>query len=173
MQSNLMVNPGSFFGSHKDFLLTEKPTYAQAVTGGHTHDGITDIQWPYFKCFPVDYPHDQEPTPEMVAGVDNNTPESEYVVPDPEVMGEDEYETAQKTFQERCKAVAFWKEVCRVARFVPCCLLTHLFSKFDAGYVISIQRITLARHLSWKGYSIHIQFFLPNSLAKLPTNLGS
>jgi hypothetical protein len=73
-------------------------TMATAVAGGYLHDGIADIQRRYFKRFPIDYPHDQEPTPEMVASVDDDTPDSEYVMPDPEVMGEDEYETSQKTF---------------------------------------------------------------------------
>ena len=55
-----MVNPGAFQNSHKEFLVVQKPAYAQAGAGGFMHDCIADIQRCYFKCYPIDYPHEQE-----------------------------------------------------------------------------------------------------------------
>jgi hypothetical protein len=45
----------------------------------------------YFKHYPIDYPHEQEPMPEMTLGVNDDAPDPEYPVPDPTIMAEDEY----------------------------------------------------------------------------------
>ncbi|KAF8239848.1 hypothetical protein L208DRAFT_1057872, partial [Tricholoma matsutake] len=72
-----MVNPGAFQKSCKVFLLTEKAAYAQAIAGGFMHDCIADIQCCYFKCFSIGYAHEQEPTPKMILGVNDNAPKPE------------------------------------------------------------------------------------------------
>ena len=107
-----MVNPGAFQKSRKDFLLAQKVTYAQAVAGGFMRDCVADIQRRYFKRYPIDYPHEQEPTPEMILGVNDDAPDPEYPVPDSTIMAEDEYKLAEEAFQKRRKAVGYRKEVC-------------------------------------------------------------
>ena len=103
-----MVNPGAFQNSRKDFLVAQKPAYAQAVAGGFMRDCVADIQRRYFKRYPIDYPHEQEPTSEMTSGVNDDAPDPEPPMPDPTA---DEYELAEEAFQKRCTAVGYRKEV--------------------------------------------------------------
>ena len=51
-----MVNPGTFRGLRKEFLLGEKATYSEAVTGGYAADALANIQRRYFKRFPPELP---------------------------------------------------------------------------------------------------------------------
>lgn len=106
------MNPGAFQISCKDFLLAQKAAYAQAVAGRFMRDCIADIQCRYFKCYPIDYPHEQEPTSDMMLGVNDDAAEPEPPMPDPTIMTEDEYKLAEEAFEKRCLAVRYWKEVC-------------------------------------------------------------
>jgi hypothetical protein len=106
-----MVNPGAFQKSRKDFLLAQNAAYAQAVAGGFMRDCVADIQRRYFKRFPIDYPHEHEPTSEMTSGVNDDAPEPELPVLDPTLMAEDEFELAEEAFKKRRTAVAYRKEV--------------------------------------------------------------
>ena len=108
-----MVNPGTFRGLRKEFLLGEKPAYAAAVTGGYVPDALALIQRRYFKRFPVDLPLDQEPTPESLAGVDDDAADNEAVPPDEDNCAPEVYEALLEQFQERSKLVAVRKAVSR------------------------------------------------------------
>ncbi|PPR02781.1 hypothetical protein CVT26_009392 [Gymnopilus dilepis] len=104
-----MVNPGAFRGTRKDFLISQKPAYAEAVTGGFVADTLADIQRRYFKRYPVDLLHDEEPTDEHLAAVDDNEADPEPEHPNQEAMGADEYELAVKAWEERTAAIRFRK----------------------------------------------------------------
>jgi hypothetical protein len=107
-----MVNPGAFQKYHKEFLLMQKAVYAQAVAGGFMHDCVADIQCHYFKCYPIDYPHNQEPISKMTLGVNDDAPEPEHPMLDSTIMSEDEYKLVEEVFQKRCVVVRNQKEVC-------------------------------------------------------------
>ena len=72
-----MVNPGAFQGSQKEFLLSQKPAYKVGVLGGYAADALSQIQCKYFKRYPIDLPHQEEPSVEWLAAVDDDTPDVE------------------------------------------------------------------------------------------------
>ena len=106
-----MVNPGAFQGLRKEFLLSKKAEYKEAVQGGFAADALANIQRQYFKRFPIDLPHDQEPAPEVVAAVDDDLPDKEVEAPDPSTMSEQEYASALETLETRRKLLIFRKAV--------------------------------------------------------------
>jgi hypothetical protein len=87
-----MVNPGAFQGSQREFLLAEKPAYAAGVDGGYAADALAVIQRRYFKRYPMTLSHVEEPTAVFLAVVDDNAPDPEEHVPDPDTMSEELYE---------------------------------------------------------------------------------
>lgn len=87
-----MVNPGAFQGSRREFLLGEKPAYAAGVDGGYAADALAVIQRRYFKRYPMTLLHVEEPTAVFLAAVDDNAPDLEEHVPDPETMSAESYE---------------------------------------------------------------------------------
>ena len=113
-----MVNPGAFRGSRKDFLLSQKATYAEAVAGGFATDVLADMQRRYFKRFPVDLPHTEEPSEEHLAAVDDDAPDPEQEQPDPEKMSVEEYQAAMSSLEERSKIIRFRKAVSGHALFI-------------------------------------------------------
>ena len=106
-----MVNPGSFGASRKAFLMSEKPNYSAGVVGGYAADALAIIQRKYLKRFPIDLVHDEEPSEEWLAGVDDEAPFPEQVAPDIEVLSEGEYADALERLEERKKLLAFRKAV--------------------------------------------------------------
>ncbi|PPR07590.1 hypothetical protein CVT26_002260 [Gymnopilus dilepis] len=104
-----MVNPGAFRGSHKEFLMSQKPAYAEAVMGGYTADALADIQRKFFKRYPIDLPNDEEPTPEHLAAVDDDAPDPEMEEPNRERLGDAEYEKAMVMMQDRAEKIRFRK----------------------------------------------------------------
>ncbi|PPQ76861.1 hypothetical protein CVT26_001499 [Gymnopilus dilepis] len=104
-----MVNPGAFKGSRKEFLLAQKPAYAEAVTGGFVADALADIQRRYFKRYPVDLSHETEPTEEHLAAVDDDEADPEPQHPNQEAMSENEYEVAIKAWEERTELIRYRK----------------------------------------------------------------
>ena len=107
-----MVNPGAFQGSRKDFLLGERSSYSIAVEGGYAADALALIQRRYFKRYPVELPHTEEPSPEFLVNVDDDAPEVEVPEPDPNV-GKEEYMVALDRLAERRKLVSYRKAVSR------------------------------------------------------------
>ncbi|KAG6905110.1 hypothetical protein DXG01_004810 [Tephrocybe rancida] len=84
-----MPNPGIFHGTHKAWLLDELPTYAAAVCSGCLGDIIPDINRCYFKCHPPTLPLNQEPTPEVLALINDSAPDPECPpIPDVAEVGE-------------------------------------------------------------------------------------
>ena len=106
-----MVNPGAFRGSRKDFLTSKKEEYKAAVQAGFAADALATIQRQYFKRYPVDFPHDQEPPPEVLAAVDDDLPDQEVEAPDPSTMGDEEYAAAMENLETRRKTLTFRKAV--------------------------------------------------------------
>ncbi|KAF8202529.1 hypothetical protein BJ912DRAFT_842680, partial [Pholiota molesta] len=104
-----MVHPGAFQGSRKEFLVGEKAAYQAGVDGGYAADALALVQRRYFKRYPIDLPHDQEPEPEALASVDYDAPDIEEEVPDETQLGSEQYAAAMLTVEERRKAVVFRK----------------------------------------------------------------
>lgn len=69
------------------------------------------IQHHFFKCFPLDLPDDQDPSPEDLAAVNNKAPQPEQVQPDENKMTPDEYSVAILALKTRQTAVDFKKVV--------------------------------------------------------------
>jgi hypothetical protein len=106
-----MVNPGSFRGIRKEFLLGEKPTYSVAVIGGCARDTLANIQRRFLKRFPIDLSDSVDPTPEVLAAIDDDTPDEEYEAPDQEKMTVDEFSEATRVIEDRQRRIQFRKDV--------------------------------------------------------------
>jgi hypothetical protein len=106
-----MVNPGAFQGSRKDFLTSKKEEYNVAMQAGVAADVLASIQRQYFKRYPVDFPHDEEPTADVLAAVDDDFPEEETQSPDSSTMNGEEYAAALKALETRRKTLVFRKAV--------------------------------------------------------------
>jgi hypothetical protein len=96
-----MVNPGAFSGTRKTFLLSQKADYAASVRDNSCAEFLLGLQRRYLKRYPCSLPHNQEPTDEWLAAV--NDEES-----DPE---EDLSGLSQADIEERRKVLVFRKEV--------------------------------------------------------------
>jgi hypothetical protein len=115
-----MVNPGAFQGSRKEFLMSKKSEYKEAVKGGYAADALANIQRQYLKRYPIDFPHDQEPAPEVLAAVDDDSPEQEFETPNSSTMNEQEYGLALENLEKRRKLLLFRKAVSSL--FMVVCL---------------------------------------------------
>ncbi|PPQ77494.1 hypothetical protein CVT26_006140 [Gymnopilus dilepis] len=104
-----MVNPGAFRGSRKEFLISQKAAYAEAVVGGYVADALADIQRKYFKRYPVDLAHDEEPSEEHLAAVDDNAPDPEIPDPDRSKLTDEEYLVALAEVKERGLRIRYRK----------------------------------------------------------------
>ena len=91
--------------------MSQKPTYSAGVLGGYAADALALIQSKYLKHFPIDLPHDEEPTDEWLASVNDNKQEPDQVPPDIESLGEENYVVAMEALERRQKLVAFRKAV--------------------------------------------------------------
>lgn len=111
-----MVNPGSFRGMRHDFLDSEKATYAEAVKEGYVADALALIQRRYFKRFPIDLAHNEEPTPEFLAAVNDDAPDPEIEAPS-ESLSPDEYAAALKAREDRSALIMYRKAVSLVVFF--------------------------------------------------------
>lgn len=115
-----MVNPGAFLGSRKDFLESQKEIYAAAIAGNHVADTVADIQRRYFKRYPVSIPHNEEPTAEWLAQVDDDGPDPEIEAPNMDVIGAEACNLAYIEYDAMVKDLKTRKEVC-----IPCLWLTQ------------------------------------------------
>lgn len=113
-----MVNPGSFGASRKAFLMSQKPAYSAGVMGGYTVDALAVIQHGYLKHFPIDLPHNEEPTEEWLASMNDEEPDLDQVPPDIESLSEEDYIAATKKLEERQKLLAYRKAVSGIFKFV-------------------------------------------------------
>ncbi|PPQ77572.1 hypothetical protein CVT26_006110 [Gymnopilus dilepis] len=104
-----MVNPGSFRGSRKEFLLSQKAVYAEAVAGGFAADALADIQRKYFKRYPIDLDHNEEPSEEHLASVNDDVADADPEEPNRESLSEEEYERKVKELQQRAELIRYRK----------------------------------------------------------------
>ncbi|PPR04509.1 hypothetical protein CVT24_013115 [Panaeolus cyanescens] len=61
-----MVNPGTFRGQRKTYLLSRKPDYEAAYDNSTQEDCIANIVQVYFRMFPPEMPLDYDPTDEEI-----------------------------------------------------------------------------------------------------------
>ena len=113
-----MVNPGSFGPSRKAFLISQKPAYSAGVVGGYATDALAAIQWKYHRRFLIDLPHDEEPSEEWMASVDDEEPYPEQAVPDIKTLSEEEYACTMEALEKRQTVVAFHQVVSKLSMFV-------------------------------------------------------
>lgn len=78
-----------------------------AMQAGVAADVLASIQRQYFKQYPVDFPHDEEPTADVLAAVDNDFPEEETQSLDSSTMNGEEYAAALKALETRRKMLVF------------------------------------------------------------------
>ncbi|PPQ83739.1 hypothetical protein CVT26_005017 [Gymnopilus dilepis] len=83
----------AFSGLRLEFLLGEVDRYTTAIANGTKEDVGKDIIRRYFKRFPPELPHDQEPSADHLAAVDDSAPDPEVEGPNPMDYPED-----QKTY---------------------------------------------------------------------------
>jgi len=131
-----MVNPGSFGPSRKAFLVSQKPAYSAGVLGGYAADALALIQRKYLKRFPIELPHDEEPTEEWLASVNNDEPDPDQLPPDIESLGEENYVAAMEVLERRQKLLAFRKAVSAILVSMLVCP-EGLSSKSNVGLRIS------------------------------------
>jgi len=124
-----MVNPGSFGASRKAFLTSQKPNYSAGVVGGYAADALAVIQCKYLKRFPIELPHDEEPSEAWLASVNDEEPHPEQVAPDIEALSEREYANALEMMEKRQKLLVFRKAVsylcCRCLFVLRPCLISR------------------------------------------------
>lgn len=106
-----MVNPGAFLGSRKNFLQSQKGKYNAGVVGGYAADALAQIQRKYFKRYPIDMPHDEEPSAERLATVDDEAADEELEGPDIDALDEDELAAAMVKLEARRVMLCFRKAV--------------------------------------------------------------
>ena len=106
-----MVNPGAFQGLRKQFLMNERPAYKSGVLGGYAADALANIQHRYFRRFPIDLPHDQEPSVEWLAGVNDNAAETELELTGTDTLTTVEFQEAVALLKERRRLVEWRKAV--------------------------------------------------------------
>lgn len=102
-----MPNPGSFPGSRGEFLKEQRERYAQAVVDGNINDVVTEIQRRYFKRYPINLPHEEEPSQEWLSQVDDDAPDPEITPPVVDGMSP---EAASKALQEHAELMKKLKD---------------------------------------------------------------
>jgi len=91
--------------------MNEKPAYKAGVLGGYAADALANIQHRYFRRFPIDLPHDQEPTVQFLAGVNDNAPDRVEEVVELDDLTPEEVEAAVSKMKARRKLVEYRKAV--------------------------------------------------------------
>jgi hypothetical protein len=105
-----MVNPGAFKGLRKTFLLSNKAAYADAVASNTVAEFIVDLLRRFFKRFPPALPNDEEPSPDHLASVDDNTADPDILLPD-EKLSKEAFEVAQREYKAIQGVITFRTQV--------------------------------------------------------------
>lgn len=79
-------------------------------------DALALIQRRYFKRFPIDLAHNEEPTPEFLAAVNDDAPDPEIEAPS-ESLSPDEYAAALKAREDHSALIMYRKAVSLVVFF--------------------------------------------------------
>ena len=116
--------------------MSQKPAYSAGVVGGYAADALAVIQSKYFKQFPIDLPHNEEPTEEWLASVNDEDPDPDQVPPDIEKLNEEDYIAVCKALETRQKLFAFRKAVSEIVVSTFVCS-ECLSSKSSVGLHIS------------------------------------
>ncbi|PPQ84411.1 hypothetical protein CVT26_006523 [Gymnopilus dilepis] len=97
----------AFHGLRKAFLQEELEKYSDAVLNGTKDEFVKDVIRRYFKRFPPELPHDQEPTAEHLANVDDALPDEEPDMPDAQDYPEDQktYYALEEAWLKRRKEI--------------------------------------------------------------------
>lgn len=106
-----MGNPGAFQGTRFEFLTQQLQVYATAMAEGTVADVLANIYRRYFKRYPVDLDHKQEPTSEYLAKVNDDEPDEEQEVPDPDKMTTEEFEAAMELLEARTHLITARQKV--------------------------------------------------------------
>ena len=72
-------------------MLGEKPAYSEGIKGGFAADALAIIQHRYFKRFPIDLPHVDEPSAAFLEAMNDEEPDPEEVAPDRDTLNNEEY----------------------------------------------------------------------------------
>jgi len=91
--------------------MNEKPAYREGVVGGYAADALANIQRRYFRRFPIDLPHDQEPTVEWLAGVNDNAPDKEMQITGTDKLSSIELAEAIEELKAKRRLVEYRKAV--------------------------------------------------------------
>lgn len=101
----------AFPGLRGEFLAGEMDDYAEAVEAGTLPDALASIQRRFFKRFPLTLGENEEPSPEWLSQVDNNTADPEIVVPDEDSMTPEEHTAAMAKHNELMSKIEKKKDV--------------------------------------------------------------
>ncbi|KAF9522285.1 hypothetical protein CPB83DRAFT_899762 [Crepidotus variabilis] len=100
-----MVNPGAFQGSRKEFLMQQREYYMTALSDGNVADALANVYRHYFKRYPVDLEHTEEPTAEFLSQVNDEAPDPEQELPNEEELEPQEFENAMRVLSERTELI--------------------------------------------------------------------
>jgi hypothetical protein len=92
-------------------LQSQKAKYKAGVVGGYAADVLAQIQRKYLKRYLIDMPHDEEPSTEWLATVDDEAANEELEGPDIDALDEDELAVAMVKLEERRVMLCFRKAV--------------------------------------------------------------
>ncbi|KAK7017024.1 hypothetical protein VNI00_018751 [Paramarasmius palmivorus] len=84
------MSPSAFKGTRLTFLEAAITAYAIALKEGHGADFLAELVRRYFKRYPPSLPHNEEPSPEHLAAVNDDEPDPEIVPPTKEPDQNDE-----------------------------------------------------------------------------------
>ncbi|KAK7021038.1 hypothetical protein VNI00_017570 [Paramarasmius palmivorus] len=76
-----MVNPGAFSGTRLTFLTANLGAYGIAFQEGWVKDFVADLNRRYNKRYPASLPHNEEPSEEHLAAVNDEAPDPETLFP--------------------------------------------------------------------------------------------
>ncbi|KAK7028203.1 SERTA domain-containing protein 3 [Paramarasmius palmivorus] len=76
------MSPSAFKGSRKAFLEENIPAYAKALKEGRGTDFLIELTRRYFKRYPANLPHSEEPSKEHLESVNDDDPDEEIVPPE-------------------------------------------------------------------------------------------
>ncbi|KAF9030913.1 hypothetical protein BJ165DRAFT_1535574 [Panaeolus papilionaceus] len=99
----------AFQGSRAQFILDAKPEYAAGVIGGYAKDAVARIQRRYFKVYPIELPHEQEPSEEHLKNIDYDAPDEELEPPSPELLDDEEYQKQLALYEAHQRLIVYRK----------------------------------------------------------------
>lgn len=93
-----------FVLSRLAFMQSQQNGYTQALSDGTRGNFIVDVVRKYFRRFPVELPHEDEPTKETLAAIDDDADEEDERLKEDEMLkslSADEVVKRKKVMQQR------------------------------------------------------------------------